>query len=247
MRNIFKPLLAMVGVASIATSCNKVETDYPKWMAYVTINELEDGYDFLRDDKSTMYPGDVSRFPAYDAEGKDGDRVFIHFNYIEEPYLEYDYNVEVHQIVDILSKDVEKAKTDEDLEEFGDDQIEITGTSISGGWLDLAFQLGVSTGSKHKVSLVDNSADVPPTDKPDGYHYLELRHQADSVTSAVYPQVGYASYRLSDEYNPAVTGAKGLYIRMLSFDDEVEYVKVEYSNIAEKSTVNVSANKALIK
>lgn len=239
MRNFFKFFMAMVAVSALATSCDKIdEGDFPKWYSYVTLNELTDGYYFTADDERTIYPGRTTRYPNYDAEGKNGDRVFIYFNKLEEAYEDYDLNIDLFQIINILSKSVEPAESSEDLEEFGDDGIDLTKAALTGGWLDVSFQVELSYSSKHKISLIDNKVDEAPKSMPEGYQYLELRHLCDSLGSLTYVQDGFVSYKLGRSYDPEYADTKGLYVRYKNIDGNINYLQIDYDPSEDEDDSN---------
>lgn len=251
MKNLFKTLFGLAVASLLLTACSDDESDYPQYGAYVTVavptpapTAYADApaYYFLSDEGDKIAAGDVSRIRKYETQNeegvsKDGNRAFIYFNYINQPLPGFKYNVALYQIVDILSKDVEIATTSEQVTAAGDDAMSMEEAEIRGEWLDITFSLFTTKIAKHKMSLLDNQTATAPADMPADYQYLEFRQNADGINGS-YRANGYVSYKLGDDYHPAKTGKKGLYIRVNTIGDAVKYYKIEYKAAAESAQRN---------
>lgn len=229
MEKMIKVVFTVMSVMSVCVSCNMDDNDYdePQWSSYVTVATDDNSFHFVGDGGEKVYPGDVSRIGGYDKDGKNGKRAYIFFNYLSNKVEGYDYNVALYRVMDILSKEVEVAKTEEDINEAGDDRLIIDYIKIRGEWLDINFSLMTENNAKHKITLLDNTLAVPPTDMPADYQYVELRQNAGGAHGQ-YIGLGNVSYKLNG-YHPSVTGKKGLYIRVNTVRSGIEYYKINYS------------------
>lgn len=210
-------LLTLSGCALLAGACDKVESDYPSYLSFVTVQVPEDSpadYYFRFDNQQTAWPGNKERV-MYNSNEKEGRRAIIYFNYLPEEQPGYDYNIDLYSVMDILSKEVEVAETTDDILELGDDRIGVNEACIRGGWLDLYYYYptdGRGT-TRHRLSLVDNRTATPPADMPSDYIYLEFRQHADGDTSGLSIARNYVSYRLG-AYDPTTSGKRGICLRV---------------------------------
>lgn len=225
MNTFFKTLLVALAALPFLASCSMDgNADVPRNYAYVVVNEEVSSYYFTGDDDEIYYPAHVRG--GYDAKDKDGKRAVIYFNIERE--VEDGYDVAIYEVYDILSKEVEVADTEEKVEQAGDDRLMIWDAAIQGDWLDIAFRIESAQGATHKLTLLDNrTLESTPPDMPEGYQYLEFRQKAENLHYGSLNR-GSVSFRLSDEYHPAVTGKKGLYIRIVNMNGNVEYYTVNY-------------------
>lgn len=224
MIKILKPIFIASAALPLIFSCTKVEHDFPKYGNLVTVAVEDDFYYLIGDDGKTFYPGDESRIGRYDTKDKDGKRAYIYYNLLPEEKEGYDYNVALYNIIDILSKSVETAETEEQVSDAGDDALAVHHARIRGRWLDISFSLMTDNGSTHKMTLLDNRTVEAPESMPEDYQYLEFRQLGDNTFDR-YLGFGYVSYDLGG-YAPSVAETKGLYIRIKNLRGEVEYLKV---------------------
>lgn len=228
-KQLLSPLL-LLGLMISGTACDKVESDYPSYLSFVTVQVPEESpadYYFLFDNQQKVWPGNKSRV-MYNSNQKDGKRAIIYFDYLSQQQPGYDFNIDLYSVMDILSKEVEVAETTDDILELGDDRIGVSEACIRGGWLDIYYYFptnGLGT-SSHRLSLVDNHTATPPADMPSDYIYLEFRQNADGDTSGLSMSRSYVSYRLG-EYDPTVTGHKGICLRVAPHHGEVTYLYIE--------------------
>ena len=80
---------------------------------------------FTLDDGKTMFPSNGNGWIS--DKNKDGQRAFVIFKELEEPVKGYDYNIQVREIKEILTKEIVTMGEGENTEEkIGDDKINST-------------------------------------------------------------------------------------------------------------------------
>ena len=229
-------LLAAVAVLPVLQSCNDSDVEGADSMALVTIlnpGGLSGTFYFKADNGQTLYPSQFA-VPTGGYNPEDGQRAFICCSLLEEKSQQYDYNIKLYGISEILTKDVEEMNESNE-DEFGDEPIELVKLSgedkfdclISAGYFTCSFQIKVTGSEKHKISLVrSDSADN--TEGPD-YTLLELRHKPDDMGSDTpVARSSMASFKLNS-YDPAVTQKKGLKIRYKDFDGNLRTALIDYT------------------
>lgn len=236
MKNLLKALVAAAIIIPLLSSCNKgSDGDYPQYGDFVTVGvEPSDLYYFTLDNNKKVYPSDVSRIPTYSTKdktgaSKNGNRAFIYYSILDGKAVEgYHYSAALYyEIVDIQSKSVDTLGAGDVADDkFGDDKLTMESARITNGWLDIGYVLKASPDSKHKMTLLINP-DNAPAEVPVGYQYFEFRQQAESLSGSQYTGKGNVSYRLG-KYDPAITGKKGLYIRVNNINGGVKYEKLDY-------------------
>lgn len=231
MKNVMKTLAVCLAASLVLVSCNKNKNgDYYDYMGIMTVTVDDNTFYFTDNSGETYFPGDVTRFKysTVDGEGdsKDGRRVYVFFSFLSREAEGYDYNIALYGVDDILSKEVEVATTEEEVEAAGDDRIVITDALLGNEWLDIKYTIATSYGSTHKLTLLDNQTAEVPEDMPANYQYLELRQDAD-ISGYEYDS-GLVSYRL-DGYSPAITGKEGFYVRIRDLEGSVKYVSIKYN------------------
>ena len=149
-------LLAAVAVLPVLQSCNDSDVEGADSMALVTIlnpGGLSGTFYFKADNGQTLYPSQFA-VPTGGYNPEDGQRAFIYYSLLEEKSQQYDYNIKLYGISEILTKDVEEMN-DSNEAEFGDEPIELVKLSgedkfdclISAGYFTCSFQIKV-TGSE---------------------------------------------------------------------------------------------------
>lgn len=237
MNRFFKTLLIAMAVVPAFMSCSKdSDSDYPQWRGWITVHEDDNFYYFSDEDGKTYYPGDVRRVGYYNAKDRDGKRVYIEFNFLNEQEEGYDYNIALYYIDNILTKTVEVAETEDDVKEAGDGRLAVNWAEIDGRWLDIVFSLTADYGSTHKMTLLDNRTQEAPETMPEGYQYLEFRQLPDNFYNG-YLGRGYVSYDLG-EYAPKVSGKKGLYIRIRDLHGEIKHLSIKYTAPEENQALH---------
>lgn len=162
------------------------------------------------DNGDKLYVGDASRIPNYTP--KDGQRAFISFNRLETDVEGFKYNVAVYGVEEVLVKPT-ILLDDKQYDTLGRDNISITNAYISGGYLNVTYQVMHDGKSMHILNLakVEDGIEDKPLEVKDGYTTLDLRHNAKGAQGGWLAK-GFVCFRLN-EYDPEYTGDKGLYIR----------------------------------
>lgn len=228
-------IFAIMTAMPIFQSC--LDDDSPSDLLVVsTINMIsQDSKDFYftLDDGKKMYPSNGQGWAGTDFV--DGQRAFVIFSELEEPVNGYDYNIQVKQIKEILTKDIVTMGEEENTEEnIGDDKINATYMWINKDkkYLTIEFQYyGTnSEDKKHFLNLVVNNPVSASTaneeDEEDEYINLEFRHNRKGD----YPQSlgeGYVSFKL-DKIKEQMEGKKGLRIRVNTLYNGIKTYEVKF-------------------
>ena len=154
---------------------------------------------FTLDDGKTMFPSNGNGWIS-------GQRAFVIFKELEEPVKGYDYNIQVREIKEILTKEIVTMGEGENTEEkIGDDKINSTYMWITQDkkYLTIEFQYyGThSEDKKHFLNLVINTAD-------------RLGE-------------GYISFKL-DKIQDQMKGKKGLRIRVKTLYNGEKFYEVKF-------------------
>ncbi len=104
----------------------------------------------------------------------DGQRVIAYFNPLSDRKGEYDHDIKVERLYNVLTKNVEELNA-ENAASFGNDPVVIWQNDmwVDGGYLNVVFQFNTPNKEKHRVSLVRNTTVEDPND---GYIHLEYRY-----------------------------------------------------------------------
>lgn len=232
--------IALTLVPFLQSCLDDDDTEYP-WLAMSTIKTLEgvgQGYYFGLDDGSKMYPGDTAAIHNYTPI--DGQRAFIYFNYLDESKVGYDHNVQVEQIINILTKDIIELNA-ENAQAIGDNKINATSAWIAQNYLNIEYQY-MGTGNidkKHFLNLVVNTLATGKDEE--GYISLEFRHNAEGDAPERIRE-GYVSFKLG-MIEEQMKEAKGLKIRVNSIYDGVKFRKVDFEK--EKKTTFKQLNNSV--
>lgn len=184
---------------------------------------------FTLDNGEKMYPNNFRGWSGKEIE--DGQRAFVIFNELEQPVNGYEYNIQVKQIKEILTKDI-VTMGDEDVNEetVGDDKINATYMWINKdrNYLTIEFQyLGTHSKDKmHFLNLVINDAAPTADADDDKYIDLEFRHN-DEDDSPDHLGEGYVSFKL-DKIKERMEGKDGLRIRVKTLYAGTKYYKVKF-------------------
>ena len=155
---------------------------------------------FTLDDGKTMFPSNGNGWIS--DKNKDGQRAFVIFKELEEPVKGYDYNIQVREIKEILTKEIVTMGEGENTEEkIGDDKINSTYMWITQDkkYLTIEFQYyGThSEDKKHFLNLVINDNEV------------------------------YISFKL-DKIQDQMKGKKGLRIRVKTLYNGEKFYEVKF-------------------
>lgn len=229
-------IFAIMTTTLILQSCLDDNDGLADLLVISTINKIsQDSKDFYftLDNGKKMYPNNGQEWNS--AEFAEGQRAFVIFNELETPVNGYDYNVQVKQINEILTKDIVEMDDDENTEEkIGDDKINTTDMRINkdNKYLTIEFQYyGThSADKKHFLNLVIPKAEAAPTTEDgsgkDEYINLEFRHNSEGD----YPQTlgeGYVSFKL-DKIKERMEGKKGLRIRVNTLYSGIKTYEVKF-------------------
>ena len=170
---------------------------------------------FTLDDGKTMFPSNGNGWIS--DKNKDGQRAFVIFKELEEPVKGYDYNIQVREIKEILTKEIVTMGEGENTEErIGDDKINSTYMWITQDkkYLTIEFQYyGThSEDKKHFLNLVINNKDAEPA--------------ADGDTADRLGE-GYISFKL-DKIQDQMKGKKGLRIRVKTLYNGEKFYEVKF-------------------
>lgn len=218
MRKLLLILFAAVLMVPTLQSCNS-DYDHAELSALLTIKKDLNNYGWygLMDNGERLYPSNVRL--SYNA-GNEDKRAIVYFSLLEEPVSGYTHNADVFNVVDILTKDVD-VLTEAAADTLGNHATNITNAWISGGYLNIEFQVKVdpyNTNQRLLVSVVDNQ--VNGEDKSgESYYPLEFRFKC---TPAIEDDGGtlissMACFRL-DELDPSFTGGEGIKLIFDSFN-----------------------------
>ena len=151
----------------------------------------------------------------------------------EEPVKGYDYNIQVREIKEILTKEIVTMGEGENTEEkIGDDKINSTYMWITQDkkYLTIEFQYyGThSEDKKHFLNLVINNKEAEPAadDANDEYIDLEFRHNDEGDTADRLGE-GYISFKL-DKIQDQMKGKKGLRIRVKTLYNGEKFYEVKF-------------------
>lgn len=223
----FIALAATLILTSTLQSClDDNQSRYPSLAVSTirTIEGVEHGYYFALDNDKKLYPGDTTAIRNYPLI--DGQRAFVYFNYLDEAKAGYDYNVQVENIINILTKDIINL-TEENAKEVGDDKINATYLWVAQGYLNIEFQYFGSNNpaKKHFLNLVRNTTSTGDAGE-EGYISLEFRHNNEGDSPDRLSDGGYVSFKL-DQIAEEMKEAKGLRIRVNTLYDGIQFLKIE--------------------
>lgn len=174
---------------------------------WATVHTTGGGGYYLEGDRwGTIDPVSTS-IPWY--KPVDGERVVAFFNPLVD--VEGGVQVKMEGVQDVLTKEVEEMKTEEESKEFGNDPIVIYQGDmwLGGKFLNVIFRQDIPRSEKHRISLVQNligtEEPTPLKVAEDGYVHLELRYNTYDDTTD-YRGWGRVSYNLEKFYPTAKDG-----------------------------------------
>ena len=178
-----------------------------------------DTYSLNADRWGTLWPA-ATAIPFY--KPIDGQRVITYFNTLYDNYEGYDHAVKVEHNYNVLTKQVEDLRA-ENESEFGNDPVWVNKDMmwIGGGYLNVIFRQNLPVKEKHLVSLVRDMRATAAEGEDDGYIHLEFRYKTyDDVTAR--QANGAVSFNLN---SLDLTGKKGIKVKLNSVKDgETEVV-----------------------
>lgn len=224
--------------AAFAAACDDDTTsDYPTAAALVTLRTLDTEnagqapYYIQFDNGKTAYLA-ATYVTGYRPD--DGQRAIISYRPLDkapEGYdngngilgIHFDYGICIYDIDEVLTKGTILLDA-ENAAEVGDDRIDILNAWVSGGHCNILFSFATDGTKKHLLNLAENTLAAADDSDGEGYTELTFRQNAFGDTSGLLYR-GYVSFRLGD-YDPAVSGAKGIRIRYTALDGKEQTLKL---------------------
>lgn len=181
-----------------------------------------------RDNGETLFPSNAQKLGSY--KPVDGQRALVLFNLLDEKVPGYDYNIEILNIRDIQTKEIEHLNK-ENADKIGDDKINKTYMWISKDRKYLSFEYQFhgnrQNKEKHLLSLVINEMKKDITSNAiKDYIELEFRHNAHEDTSEQLIE-GYVSFKL-DKIKDQMKGKKGLEIRIKTIYNGEQFYRIDF-------------------
>ncbi|WP_294473996.1 NigD-like protein [uncultured Bacteroides sp.] len=198
---------------------------------WATVRTTGGGGYYLEGDRWGMIDPVTSAIPWY--RPVDGERVIAYFNPLYDMEGGKGVQVKMEGVYELLTKEVEDMKTEEEAKEFGNDPIVIYEGDmwLGGKFLNLIFLMEIPRTEIHRISLVQNkmesgepvAPDAPETVEvaEDGYVHLELRYNTYGDRTE-YRGWGRVSYNLEKFYpkeEDATTTMKGFKVTINSKDN----------------------------
>lgn len=227
MKKMLLFLPAAILIAALTVACDDDNcSDYPTEAAMITLRTI----DASAPEKAPYYIQFDNGLKGYPSETyvtgyipDDGKRAIVSYRPIERKPEGYDLGMRIYNIDEVLTKEAIRL-TEENAEEVGDDRIDILNAWVSGGYCNILFCFVTNGSQRHLLNLVENTTSAPEAPK-EGYIDLEFRQNAYGDTSG-YGYRGYVSFRLGD-YDPAVTGAKGVRIHYTGLNGKEVTLKLD--------------------
>lgn len=157
--------------------------------------------------------------------GLDGQRVIANYTILSDSDGEFDHYVKVNALTEILTKNTEEVKTENDDKEFGKDNLyRLNDLWFSRGYLNVDFTYILpKTNEKHRISMVQNSLKENPDD---GYIHLELRYNMYNNMSS-YIANGLVSFSTK---SIDTTNKNGFKIMWKNRDGKEELVTLDFKS-----------------
>lgn len=213
LKTTFTVLFALVATFSFQSCLNDDDVDVADYVAIATtrIIPADDGvqgsYFFELDNEKTLTPV-INNASSYTAV--EGQRVILQYDIESTATAGYDYGIELFNITEILTKDIETL-TAENEDEIGNDVVTIAKdySQMAAGYLNLQISYPAGS-SKATIHLVENT--ITPAEDSE-YTVLELRlnNPNSGSDSSTQNLSGLVCFKLGD-YNPTITGKQGVKI-----------------------------------
>ena len=232
-RTFLNNLLCMIAVMLVFSSCDKNE-EYPT--SYSTLGDIENANGneyFVNSDKGNKLL--ISNYSSLKQLGiEEGDRIFAEFFMNATPNEAYDEVIDVYYVYKVLVKDP-VALTTENSEEVADDKIDTYNMTCTDKYLNIWYTFFTGGSEAHILNLV--TVDEPKKDE-EGYIYVEFRHNSKNDPS-LHPYNGIVSFKL-DKLKADYPDAKGLIVRVRTFDNGERFSKIDFDGESEVQEVAAS-------
>ncbi|WP_298650470.1 NigD-like protein [uncultured Proteiniphilum sp.] len=170
-RTVLTFSLLLIGILLITTSCddNSRSPDFRINIATV-IPEGENAYSLLLDNGKRLWPAasDIRYTPAYN------QRVFLNYTILRDSQGEYDYDIKVNDIWNILTKQTIELNA-ENADSIGNDPVKANAVWVGGDYLNVSFMFNYGGIRPHAINLVENTLSSEVS--PDAIE-LEFRHNS---------------------------------------------------------------------
>lgn len=235
-------LMSALAACSLV-SCNESDSDFARYSAFAVVHAggISGGYYFECDDHTTLYPGDTSRVPELQGLLKDGARVIVAYNLLDDAQKVpgYDYTIAVYG-VDMSPAWGETAVVadEEAMKALGDTSVVIFQNNLLTSTkeiLTIALGYYAKDITKHRFTLVSvEDEDFAPEVTDADYLNLQICHSiGDDTTSGVSANGQWISFRL-DDFEEQIAGTKGVIIGMKDFENKMQYHKVDWTTFEGK-------------
>ncbi|EGJ70919.1 hypothetical protein Bcop_0702 [Bacteroides coprosuis DSM 18011] len=203
------------------------------WISYATVVREGNTYSLKLDSGQKLWVG--AGWINYNSV--DGQRVVADYTILGDNYNGYDHIVKVNYLYEILTKNVEFVKSEEDDKKFGNDGIpSVNEMWVSNDYLNIKFTYRLPSEAKaHKVSLVENQLKESPDDSS---IYLEFRYNTYNNNSS-YVSNSMASFNLN---TIDLSGKTGIKILWKNEKGEESTIDVPLKNIDNKK-IDVESDK----
>lgn len=176
---------------------------------------------FVLDNGETLWPA-ASLVPYKELDN--GTRIVGNFTLLSNTQNGYDHFVRLNDYSTVLTKDIINL-TEANKDSIGDDPVRITDLWMSGGYVNVEFDMNLPSTQKHRVNLVRNTTKEYPND---GYIHLEYRYNdMDDVTNYVGHSI--VSFRLALEAMNTFP-LNGVKIRINSAVNGEKIITIDFSN-----------------
>ena len=221
MKKIGLFLIAAMAVFAF-TSCNDSDNDYYTGSTLITVVPVENSnYYFRQDNGKTVYPS-INLVSGYEIP-KEEQRAIIYYSLLDSQQEGYDHNIKLFGIENILTKNVVLVDSQNELDEIGDDPIDVNRVWVGDGYINIIFEFPFNPTSKpHYINVIQNNVDKSTPNQKD-YITLELRHNAYGDTKG-YSYQGIAAFNINDIINSSY---KGIYLRVKNTSGNIIFQKIE--------------------
>lgn len=222
-------IFALSALAPFLQSCLGDDDSRQEQLIICTINvpdAKKKEFYLTCDNGETLYPYNVGCLGNYKLV--DGQRAFVACSFVDEKVEGYDHTVEIFEIVDIPTKEIEKLNK-ENTAKIGDDKINKNYMWVSKDrkYLTIEYQYygTKKEKKKHVLNLVINEMkNQIASNVIKDYIELEFRHNAYEDTSGELVE-GFISFKL-DKIKDEMEGKKGLKIRVNTIYGGEEFYEV---------------------
>lgn len=203
-------------------SCEDSDGDYYTGATLITVVPMENNnYYFQLDNGETIYPS-INLVSNYELS-QNAQRAIIYYRTLDIPIEGYNHSIKLFGIENILTKDMIKIDTEDELDKIGDDPININKIWIGGGYLNIFFEFPSNlTSTKHYINVIKNAIETKEANL-DKYITLEFRHNAYEDTQG-YMYQGAAAFKINDLIEDT---CQGIYLRVKNTTGNITYHKIE--------------------